>query len=544
MGLNLSVPALSARLTAEIELRPAKVEKWLQGLPLLNIADSGRQLHNNISAYNRLAIEPRVRLELLELYRYPIRQIAHELQKRYLGLPLPLSDKAKTTAEANRELHAEMAYGYKHLALTAGDVDPAALKPAARAEYALPIQRAISYLTDVLAITYTAYAPYPSGTWTEIHALYRCAEHLGIADIEIPDPLNATRPASSIAAAYKHALLLDLSDPYHLPARLTARCHQYLDRYASSAQLLPVPAARFDTTCQFLIDQESDRAGVAYSNDTEVDRREAHRLLNTIELARVIHAHLSVLQQGGAPESDGLPRDFYTEGAHELLRRLILSWGVNPKRTFRRSAGDNARVDVAIGLPACHWWFNGGQGFVRSSNFVGPMPQRVRIEAQQTAAAQVKPEFAPEAWQLHDESAGGMALAKTGLIRAPVRVGDLIACRFANEHEWMIAAVRWVKSANPSTVEIGTERLAPSARPTVIAFTTDESSESGFLPALLLPKFPALKQSETVLVQRGVYRPGRIVYIDDGCRLYPVRATQLVEITGAFERFQYEIPTA
>lgn len=533
---------MSTRLQAEVELRPARVAKWLQELPLLNIADTGRRLHASLTAYNRLAIEPNVRRELLELYRYPVRQIAVELQKRYVGLPLPLADKAKSTAEASRDLHTEMAYGYKHLVLAEGDADPAALKPAARAERALAIQRAIRYLTDVLAISYTAYSPYPPGTWREIHALYRRAEQLGVTNMEIADPLNTTRPAGSIADAYKHALLLDFGDPYHLPARLTARCHQYLDRYAANAQLLSAPE-RFDGTCQFLIDPDSDRAGVAFVDEGEMEQNEARRLLNTIELARMVHGHLALLQQGRTPEPDGLPRDFYLEGAQELLRHLIMMWGVNPKRAFRRNAGDNARLDVAVGLPACHFWLHGGQRFVRSSNFVGPLPQR-SAGASKTAAPEPQPAFEPEPWQLQDEGAGGMAMSKKGLVRAPVRVGDLIAARLPDEAEWVIAVVRWVKSANPSSVEIGTQRLAPSARAVLVAFTGDQKSESEFLPALLLPKVAALKQPESLVVQRGMYRPGRIIYIDDAYRLYPVRASLLIEVTSAFERFQLEIPEA
>lgn len=543
MALNISVPPLSARLQAEVELRPAKVEKWLDELPLLNIADTGRQLLTSLSTYNRIAVEPKVRLELLELYRYAVRQIAEELQKRYLGLPLPLADKAKSVAEANRELHAEMAFGYKHLVLASGEIDASALRPSARADLALPVQRAIRYLTELLAISYTAYSPYAAGTWAEIHTLYRRALQLGVADIQIPDPLNATRPAGSVADSYKHALLLDLSDPYHLPARLTARCHQYLDRYAGNAQLLPV-FGQFDPTCQFLIDLESDRAGVAYAEDGAIEQKDSLRLLNTVELARLVHGHLALLQQGRTPEADGLPRDFFAEGAQELLRRLILSWGVNPKRAFRRSAGDNARIEVVVGLAACHFWVNGGHRFVRSSNFVGPMQRSGMSAASATAAAEsMPPEFAAETWQLQDESAGGMALDKKGLIRAPVRVGDLIGCRGADETEWTIAAVRWVKSANPSSVEIGTERLAPGARAVVIAFAPDEDSESGFHPALLLPKMPALKRLQSLVAQRGIYRPGRSLYIDDGFRLYRIEAGQLVEITSAFERFQYEVPS-
>src|SRR4030065_510733 len=65
----------------------------------------------------------RRRLALIELYRGPLRQISLELKKQYLGLPLPLSEKHKATAEQNFRLHAEMAYGYKGIA---SNIEPAA----------------------------------------------------------------------------------------------------------------------------------------------------------------------------------------------------------------------------------------------------------------------------------------------------------------------------------------------------------------------------------------------------------------------------------
>src|SRR5689334_5721087 len=101
MALALTVPAPS-RILAEIERRPAKVEKWLTTLPLLNVDDTGHKLCATLQAYNRTSLDPLLRLELLELYRAPIRHIGQELQKQYVGLPLPMPEKNRIIAEGNR----------------------------------------------------------------------------------------------------------------------------------------------------------------------------------------------------------------------------------------------------------------------------------------------------------------------------------------------------------------------------------------------------------------------------------------------------------
>ena len=537
MALALSLPALLTRVQAEIELRPPKVKEWLEALPLLNVAETGQRLLTSLSAYNRIAIEPATRLALLELYRPAVRQITRELQKRYVGLPLPLPDKAKGAADAGRQLHTEMAYGYKHVVMAHADDSARPVREAIA--LALPIQRAMRYLTDVLIGAYTDYSPPPAGTWQELHTLYRHGEQLGLVHSPVVDAMNAARPTVCVGDAYKHALLLDCSDPYHLPARLVLRGDTYLDRYADVAQLTDVPT-HFDPTCQFLIDTAADRAGVPYGDNAQATAPERHRLLNTIELARLIHAQLMLLQHGQTPEADGLPADFYADGGGELLRRLIQAWGVHPQRAYRRNPRAQAHVEVAVGLSASHYWLNGGRPLDRSSNFVGPLP---RGEALSHTAAQTQaptePPYPREHWHVDDESAGGMALSKRGLVRAPVRVGDLIAVRFPDDGDWALVAVCWVRSANPSDVQIGKQRLAPSAQPVLVQ---SEAAPAGadFLPALRLPALPALQQPKTLLVPRGVYKPERRFHIDDGYRLYPVRGTHLVELTSAYERFQYE----
>ncbi len=540
MDLKLAVPALSTRVLTEVELRPAKVAKWLEDLPLLNLVETSRKLFSTLMVYNRIEIEPQQRLALLELYRPVVRDVCAELQRQFVGLPLPLSDKHKSIAEQARQFQVEMAFGYKRLVLQPPALAAASARPG-HAELALPIQRAVRYLTGVHALSYQAYSPCPSGTWEEIHSLYRHAETLGVATLEVADALNRSLPLSSVAHAYKQALLLDLANPYHLPARQIERIHHYLDRYASLA-VLTAATATFDPTCQFLIDLLGQNAGIVNTGDTALDDPGRYRLLNTVELARTIHTQWTALQRGETPPADGVDSAFFTEGGQELLFRLANAWGLHPRRTFRRSSAQEGELEVAIGIDAINYWLNGGRRFVVSAAQVGPMPQRTTLGLHEPKAADdsTTPEREYSTWQLLDEGAGGQALVKKGLITTRVRVGDVVATRRAGG-TWEIGIIRWVRSASSSHAEIGTQRIAPHAEACVVKTFNERNEESDFLPALLLPEIAPLKIPPSLLTHRGVYRPRREIYMDNGSRLYRLVITQPVEVTAAYERFQFSL---
>ena len=532
---ELSVPGCSDRSLAEVELHPGKVEQWLASLPLLNLAQGGRQLHSTLTAYNRMEIDPAVRLQLLELYRAPVRHVVSELQKQYVGMLLPLPEKNKKAAEQNREFQLELAYGYKYVVLAH------ARQSGSRAEIALALQRAIRHLTEVLLTSSLSYSPHPQNLWHEIHSLYAYAEQLGAVDTTVNDPLNSAHGHSTVADAYKHALLLDLSDPYHLPSRMIVKINQYLDSYASLATLHR-GFDRVEPNCHFLIDLESDRAGLLYSDDMAPDRSERYCLLNTVALARYIHTQLTYFRNGTPPPCQNLPPVFYKTGGEDMLLRLISVWGLNPRRVFRRNSRQNAAVDVAIGLDATNYWINGAHRFVVSAELVGPFVQRTSIGVFAKTHEDVKHavDFKHEAWDLQDESAGGMSLRKIGLVQRRVKVGDIIAMRFERGEDWTVAVVRWIKSPNSSNVEIGTQRLAPTAIPIVSKFIADDNTESDFLPSLLLPPVAALNEPQTLVTPSNVFRPNRVIYMDDGQKLSRLRAKQLMEVASGFERIEFE----
>ncbi|MFL6654221.1 MAG: hypothetical protein ACJ8KA_05460 [Sulfurifustis sp.] len=531
MGLELSVPDNAATPFSDLELDPERVERWLAGLPLLDSSATGGKLYANLQAYNRADVPADIRLALLERYRAPVRHLTLELRKHYVGVPLPLGARQQATAEQSRHFALELAYGYKHVVLANSQLPGGRRRDAI--ESALPLQRAIRYLTETLLASFLSYAPAPAKLWREIHTLYAHAERFGITTVEVPDNVNGIDGRGTVARAYKHALLLDLGDPYHLPSPMIVKMDQYLENYADRASLRR-GVGQTEPNCHFLIDLESDRAGILHSKGTILQRADRYGLLDTVELARHIHSQLKQLQDGQVPASR-LPPDFYRAGGHELLLRLINVWGINPKRTFRRSQRTNTGVEVAVGLDAIGYWLNGGRRFLPSSRRVGPF--RPQDEAREPSAQAAEPEYA--LWNIEDESAGGMSMSHTGELRRRVAVGDVVATRFTRDDPWTINAVRWVRSPNPAHVEIGTERLAPAAVPVAIKVVADDNAESDFLAALLLPPIPALKQPQTLVTPRSVFRPQRALVLDNGTKLRRLIAQRLVEAAQGFERIEF-----
>ena len=555
MELELSLPELVTDTPTDVPLEPGKIKKWLEGMPMLNVGEASHGIHKALMIGNRVAMDEGERLKGLEHYRQPISLLSQKLQQTYNTLPLPLPEKHMMTAEQVRHFQVEMAFGYKRVIMDSYARYKPKLSGRHAARLALPIQRAIRYLTCTLMHSYQFYAPYPVGTWKEIHMLYRIAEHHGITTLPVDDELNLAVRESSIDHVYKQALLLDLSDPYHLPARMINKIHRYLDLMAPLAVLRPTPLTHVDNACQFLIDLKSDRAGHVYLGEHEESNQEV-RLLSTLELARGVHTQLTSMQQGLTPHAQGLGDDFFDRLAKEMLTRLINAWGVNPKRVFPRTHRSGAKMYVAFGLEATVFYCNGGRRFLTSADFMGPHPQRTRIGsfyAQVGEDKQLRNEVSTDAfgaidphhystWDVLDESAGGVALEIRDGDEIRVRVGEIVAMKEpGTKSGWSVGTVRWLRNVSRDRLEVGLQRLAPKATPLAIKTLSSDKQESEFMPALILPEIKAMRQPETLLTPRGVFKEDHHVYMDDSRMLNRALGTRLIEVTGSYERFQYEL---
>lgn len=560
LPLQLPEPAPDKDIS-EIPASPNKIKKWLDGLPMANAVEVSHEIHKTLMMLNRIPIDASDRIKIMELLREPVKLITEKLQQSYADLPLPLPEKHQLTAEQVRHFHVEMAYGYKHLIQENYLKLKSKLTGRRAARMALPIQRAIRYLTSILIHSYQFYAPYPVGTWREIHLLYRLAESTGITGMPVDDLLNKAAQHSSIDHVYKQALLTDLSDPYHLPARMILKIAHFLDLMAPLARLTPTPDTNIGENCQFLVDLGSDRAGQLYVDNSQQLNNKSTRLLSTLELARGIHSQLTALQNNKKPHDQGLGSNFYDSLAREMLMRLINTWGINPKRVFQRKMMAGTQIKAAFGLDASTHFINGEKPLRSSGEYMGPFQQRTRIGTLHTMPDQTISEkgkttdigtvtrkesgavYSVSTWDVLDESAGGLAAEKAGDSQVQVRVGEIIIFKPAgSEKSCSIGTVRWMRNTGPERMEVGLQRMAPTGIPVKIKTLSEQGMESDFMPAIILPELPVLKQAQSLIAPRGTFRLERAVYMDDGSSLRRAIATKLIEVTGSYERFEFITP--
>jgi hypothetical protein len=537
MDLKISLPAGNEAPQGALEVQPNDIESWLENLPLLNTEETAHRLIRSLIALNRMTLDDRRRFKILESFRRPARAVCLELRKQYLGLPLPLDERRKQVASQVRVLYVEMAYGYKLIAnsfaqaVQTGTIDKQML--------ATVLQRAIRYMTGILMSAYELYTSPPEGSWREIHQLYRFAEILGAIDVPVKDELNDAVPQSSPGHVYKQALLLDFSDPYHQPPGMIAKIYRYLDRWAPLAQV-SLAFAALKPNCQFLINLDNDRAGGVNTETSQITTEMRYRLLNTVELARIIHQQLSSMQSGEFPDPDGLEKNFFAGQGYDMLLRLLSAWGVNPKRVFPRTPVQGKFIEVAFGIPAIHFRVNGEKAFEASTTEVGPQPKRTAVTDARPAANRVEPGAtlaSARPWVLIDESAGGFALTNDDEPTGHVRVGDILATR-AEGGQWQIGVVRWTKMRGARSLDVGVQRLAPGAKP--VAIMALDGDQDAFLLALELPEIKPLRQPASLVTPRGLFKAGRLFYLDNGYQTRQIRSLKLVELSNAFERFQFQ----
>jgi hypothetical protein len=416
-----------------------------------------------------------------------------------------------------REMLVELSYGYKIVLLGLANK-----RFGGKNQIPLVIQRALSALVQIQYNSYLSYSPIPSGIWSEINVLFHLALEQKCQDDVIAD---GKTPISS-ANLYKQALLFSLANPYHLMPGEALRVMDYLERFANLAQLLALAS----TTSQagiFLVRLEGDSPPKAITKHASMTDARTDILLNSLELARILHQQIAKLEAHTPPKLLGLPETAKEPHYLDLLKRLIKYWGITPKRVFNRSQKRDS-MEVCIGLRALHQFLNNGAPY--------PMPDTG--DETVTPASRSQPVFASTSWQLLNESAGGVSLSKHLDTQAQVRVGELIGIRPKGDLPWNLSVVRWVHSDHGNHLELGAQMLAPGARPGALR-PTIATANATYQPVLLVPEIPALKQPPTVIAPRGLFSEMREYYLEQDSQVRTVRATRILEQTSSYERFEY-----
>lgn len=553
--IGLNIAERSRPNKASFDHRSANVEQWVQALPVGNIGETARQVYETLHEVNRFDIPWKERYRFLETLREPVNYVQKALVRRFTGLSFPLQEKTQRIAILARTLYDEMALGYK---TAIEDMLGSSFLTRDNKALTVLIHRAIRYLSQSMLICYQTYTPHPKDSWFELHALFLHAEYKKIYQDAIRDDYNTQMPDSSIARVYKQILLLALTSPYRLRQGEAEALYLALARWAGHAHIIPYNAPSAGDAL-FVVHMDSDEAPDYQVFDHRDCNTELCRLVDTHQLSQVLATEL---EEKGS-ESDQAPVNT------DLMRRLIRTLGVAPKRSFSRSDSD-ATIEVLVGSTMLHRAltreladprlhsrpsnYNSKEVFGISQESTDDVwdifsSQKMKTNYEHYMAATASKEkergthsqkLITETWKIRNESAGGYRLALEQSQQAKVQVGELLGMHHNRESDnWEIGVVRWMRQGSEGELEIGVQALAPQAHPVMVKNEHSGGRAGEYQYALLLPEIPALKQPGSLITPIMLFQPGNELSLHMPGDDVKLKLTHKLQDTGHFVQFLF-----
>ena len=534
MALSLTIPPQSGAAAHTVETDVQKTGLWLEHLPVLNAFDSLQQVHKALSDINRIPLKAKHRLALLELYRPTLSVITGEFKRQISTAGFPLGRESLTLAQQLRTTQSELASGYMAAVV---DLVAGWQRSPTHPSLVLALHRAIRTLSETFVQSACYHADPPQGLWHDLHQLALYSIQCGLFERKAKDSTNRTLAKTSIAHAYKQALLMGCLDAFRQPLYVIINAFHYLDRWANGAKLVKAQEYRA-SRCLFYIDPRHDRPFMAAIDTDSLGKNIIQ--LNARKLEKQLHYHWLNLKSSVKPSLDGLDPKFFDEDAEFVLKSMAMAWSGRRKRRFsRKSDTDQAVCDICVGVAAVNHYVNGEQPFVYSR----PMRSRdstytAGTFGQQKNARTTQTYIYGECI-IEDQSAGGLQLSFPDSSALKLQVDSLCGIRQPGKQDWLIGVVCWMRYDDREVLHCGIRLLAPNAQPAMIKpVSIDDSDESPFVPCLVLPAAPP-QTTPTLITPAGNYSVNENLQLDTGKELIRIRTNRQLENHRRFDWFDF-----
>jgi hypothetical protein len=540
LSFNTSTPAIQA---------------WVDDLPLLNTMETLELVNGALDQTNRLSIPPQQRHAALELLSTSVMCVSDALKKGFLGKQLPLSAESMQQAKLVTGLCNRMACSYRIV------VDDVGTSEAQRPLLGTAIHRAIRYLSEILLTNYQIYVPQPEGLWGIIHALYGLAEELRLSTLPVTDNTLPAAASSSIETIYKQCLLLSLACPYRMRQNEIHYVYNGLLAWATASRLNPVNHTQ--KLGLFAVNLRSDLPPAYRALHDNPQAGDNWRILDTSEMAHRMQQAISG-KAGNTGKATGL-------GDAQTMQRLMLAWGMMPKRKFSRYRQD-ASVRLVMGLNSIHQLcappsveedveFNGITETIRDHQYLqdptfekttsittetrkgdggkSKSQDKLLQGAYSAAGSSLNP---VELWKMENMSAGGFCMLWDSASASCAQVGELVAImsqRENNKDDPQLGVIRWMKFTPQHGLELGIQLLSPGAMAVWASLCEDDVQPGNKLQGVLLPEIKALKQPASLLLPSLPFRAGCISTLENGDKKEAIILTRQLENTGAFAQFSF-----
>lgn len=441
------------------------------------------------------------RFRLIELCSNAASHLQSDLNGSLAGCGLPLpSDKIKLLSRC-AETYWLIAQCYKNVTeqfVSRGDHHLRDATYLLRACY-----RGLTNLVEYVLVDYERYAKVRKGVWLDIHKFYCVALSEGLHDVQVD--VREVRSFQTVEHVYKKVLLLGLSDPFRHPPRGLMQIYSRLDGWARLASLTTTPPD--SGRCSFTVNPELDRPAMPTLPQTTIRPQLNERYLITRDLVdrlKMQHRRAARMIWKRVERSDGITKEL---GSIELLRRLIVNWGLHPIRNAARTRTSKS-CDVVVGVKSVCTVLNGFKPLVgKETGTSGKWISTMKRALTRPLLGSDDFLWIVNTWSIEDESEWGWRVCAAANITANhLRIGELVAIRTG--YDWPIGSVRWAQSDGDNNLFLGIKKIKGSAHPALTCrLQTDNPRSRELHPALLLVDESDAGRTFSLLCDKRLYLP-------------------------------------
>lgn len=521
--LAYQLPELvSPRSAGSIPLSPAKLGKWLDELPVLNIKQLSFDLPNYLHKFNQVNMPDKQRLAMLELLRLAVGYLHTVLTKRFSGKNFNLSEESQEIQWLAMKLISGMAMGYQRLLY---NINKKGINIINRSHYTLLAQRTMYYLGEKICLSYVLSATHPKGLWQDFNTTYAFCRSLNLNSSKLKDSLAYGDIKGNIDALYYRVLVLTMASPYTLRGAEISQVYSGVTPWADSVS--------FDTQALFnkngyAMGFNDDYGPIYYPDLTNISGK--IKLDNSVLL----------LELKQWQDTATLPDSVNDKGmSDKLLDQLITNLEAKKRRSEPRFKAASEPMEIVMGLQDIDIFLGHIDALIENDEINSPIPEvdmgntiseesetdwdklrfytpEVKITSARDIPMQTRQNAEQETEEItvrrhrftvENESKMGACISCNNLHGTGLFIGEMMFIRGYDPEIWTLGIVRWMKTSG-KTLQVGLYLV--SAHVDSVEVIIDDVSvnalwiaESDYGDTLLLPKAQFNTDDQVQIIHNG-----------------------------------------